>query len=322
MAQSNRSGSVVLADVGGTNVRFAVLSDGQLSPIHHMAVADHSQFGDALAAFMARRADRDTIRHAIFGVAGVVESGLCALTNNPWIIDTKGLCARFNFIDVHLVNDFEAIAWSLPHLSSSDLRMMGGGAPKADAPKVVLGPGTGLGVAAYVPADQRGFVIRSEGGHVTMPSTSLREGAIIGKLRQRFGHVSAERVLSGPGLENLYRATASLDSLTVAERSAAEITQAAITGSCAVSRAALDMFCALLGVVAGNFALTFGAQGGVFVAGGIAAHIREYLPRSQFRSHFEAKGRMSGYVKAIPSYLILHDDPAFIGLQSLAAQRA
>lgn len=150
----------------------------------------------------------------------------------------------------------------------------------------------------------------------------MREDAIIEKLRQQFGHVSAERVLSGHGLENLYRAIASIDTLMLPERTSAEITQAAVAGSCATSRAALDIFCAMLGEVVGNFALSFGAQGGVFIAGGIAPHIRDYLHRSQLRSRFEAKGRMRRYVEAIPVYLILRDDPAFIGLRSLAARRA
>jgi glucokinase len=149
----------------------------------------------------------------------------------------------------------------------------------------------------------------------------LREDAIIETLRQRFGHVSAERVLSGHGLENLYHAIASVEALALPERNATEITQAAVAGSCATSRAALDMFCALLGEVAGNFALSFCAQGGVFIGGGIVPHMRDYLPRSQFRSRFEAKGRMSHYVEPIPVYLILHDDPAFLGLRSLVARR-
>jgi glucokinase len=134
--------------------------------------------------------------------------------------------------------------------------------------------------------------------------------------------VSAERVLSGHGLENLYRAIASLDSLSAPERSAAEITRAGLAGHCAASRAAIDTFCAMLGEVAGNLALGIGAQGGVYVAGGIALHLRDYLPRSQFRARFEAKGRISPYVAGIPVYLILHADPAFVGLRSFAAQRA
>jgi len=312
----------VLADVGGTNVRFAVLRDGALGPVVHMAVADHRQFGDGLAAFMADRADRRSIRRALLGVAGVVEEEHCALTNNAWVVDADQLRARFGFTDIHIVNDFEAVAWSLPRFSSGDLHMIGGGERKPSAPMVVLGPGTGLGVAAYVPGQQGAFVVHSEGGHTTLPGGSLYEDAIIEKLRRQFGHVSAERVLSGDGLKNLYYAIASLKSLTVPERSAAEITQAAVAGGCATSCGALETFCALLGAVGGNFALAFGAQGGVFIAGGIATHVRDYLPQSQFRSRFNAKGRMSLYLEGIPVYLILHEDPAFIGLHSLAAQRA
>jgi len=322
VGEHDKSGGVLLADVGGTNVRFAVLRNGMVGPIEHMAVADYRQFGDGVAAFLEGRMDRNAIRHALFGVAGVVQGERCALTNNPWIVDAAELRAQFGFSDIHIINDFEAVAWSLPRLAASDLHSIGGGERKADSPMVVLGPGTGLGVAAYIHSGQSGLVIGSEGGHVTMPSGSLREDAIIEKLRQRFGHVSAERVLSGPGLENLYRAIASLEALTVPERSAAEITQAAVVGGCAMSRAAVDSLCAMLGAVAGNFALSFGAQGGVFIAGGIAPRLRDYLPRSQFRSRFEAKGRMTTYLKTIPAYLILHDDPAFLGLQSVAVQRA
>lgn len=321
MVGADKSASIVLADVGGTNVRFAVLTGAALSPIEHLAVADYKNFVDALATFMSHQRDRGTICYALFAVAGVVEGERCALTNNPWIIDAHELRARFGFADVNIVNDFEAIAWSLPYFTSKDLHKLGGLEAKTNAPMLALGPGTGFGVAAYVPHEQGSFVLRTEGGHSTMPSGSAREDAIIEKLRQRFGHVSAERVLSGHGLENLYRAIASLDSQSAPERSAAEITQAGLAGHCAASRAAIDAFCAMLGEVAGNLALGIGAQGGVFVAGGIALHLRDYLPRSQFRARFEAKGRMSPYVSAIPVYLILHDDPAFVGLRSFAAQR-
>ena len=321
-SKHDRVGHVVLADVGGTNVRFALLTGGGLGPIEYMAVRDHQRFGDALAAFLARQTQRAAIRKAIFAVAGVVTGERCALTNNAWVIDAAELRARFGLTGISIVNDFEAIAWSLPHLTGNDLRIVGGGDPVADAPMVALGPGTGLGVAAYLPRENGAFVLHSEAGHATVPGGSPREDAIIETMRQRFGHVSAERVLSGQGLENLYRAIAAIDSLTAPERSAVEITQAAIAGRCAVSRAALDTFCAMLGDVAGNIALGFCAQGGVFIAGGIASHIRDHLPRSQFRSRFEAKGRLSGYLKTIPVYLILHADPAFIGLRSLAARLA
>lgn len=312
----------VLGDVGGTNVRFAVLAADVLGPIEHIAVRDHAQFADALAAFLERQPDRAAIRRAIFGVAGAVEGNRCALTNNRWVVDAAELRPRFGLTRVHIINDFEALAWSLPHLAHEDFTKIGGGAPLTGAPMAVIGPGTGLGVAAYVPKEEKAFVLHSEGGHVTIPSGSLREDAIVEKLRQQFGHVSAERALSGQGLENLYRAIAAIDALTVPDRSAAGITQAALEGKCAGSRAALDTFCAMLGDAAGNFALSFGAQGGVFLAGGIVPHIGDYLARSQFRARFDAKGRMRRYVEAIPVYLILHDDPAFFGLRSLAPQSA
>lgn len=310
----------ILGDVGGTNVRLAVLTGEELGPIEHMAVRDYANFADALAAFLMRQTDRAAIRNAVFGAAGVVEADRCALTNNPWVVDVAELRARFGLTRVRIVNDFEALAWSLPHLTSDDVVKMGGGMRMAEAPMVVLGPGTGLGVAVHVPRENGALVLHSEGGHATIPSGSQREDAIVEKLRRQFGHVSTERVLSGPGLENLYSAIASIDARTVPDRSAAAITQAALEGYCATSGFALDTFCAMLGDVAGNLALTFGAQGGIYIAGGIVPHIGGYLARSQFRIRFDAKGRMRRYVETIPVYLILRDDPAFIGLRSLALQ--
>ena len=316
----DKSNSAVLGDIGGTNARFAVLRNGVLSDIKHMKVSEYQQFSDALDTFLKIRSADDPIHHALFGVAGVVEHERCALTNNPWIVDADELRVRFGFSTIHIVNDFEALAWSLPHLTSKDLSLIGGQKAKSVAPMVVIGPGTGLGVAAFVHSDRGDLVLQSEGGHATLPSGSPREDAIIANLRAQFGHVSAERVLSGPGLENLYRVVASLDSQTVPECTAPEITKAALANYCVVSRTALDTFCGLLGGVAGNLALSFGAQGGVYIAGGITPHLRDYLPQSPFRSRFESKGRLTSYLKSIPTYLVLHDDPAFIGLQSLAGQ--
>ncbi len=307
---------ILLGDVGGTNVRFAVLTEGALGAVTHMAVADYTSFSDALATVLTRQPE--PIGSAVFGVAGVVEGERCVLTNSPWVVDAAELNTRFGLSDVRMVNDFEAVAWSLPKLARQDLRQLGGGEPKAEAPMVVLGPGTGLGVAVYVPRGP--IVLHSEGGHTSLPAGSPREDAVIAVLRQQFGHVSAERVLSGHGLDNVYRAVAALDAVTAPERCAADITQAALIGNCPTSRAALELFCALLGEVAGNFALSFCAEGGVFIAGGIVPHMADYLSRSQFRARFEAKGRMSAYVAPIPAYLILHKDPAFLGLQALAAE--
>ena len=209
MTKRDEAEGILLADVGGTNVRFAVLRDGKLGSVAYMAVTEHQQFADGVAAFMAAQADAHTIRHALFDAAGLVENGRCALTNNAWVVDAAELAARFGFAGIHIVNDFEAVAWSLPLMTADDLRMIGGRTPKPGAPMVVLGPGTGLGVAAYIPGNG-GSVVRGEGGHVTMPSSDAREDAIIARLRQKLGHVSAERVVSGSGLENIYWAIAAL----------------------------------------------------------------------------------------------------------------
>ena len=175
---------------------------------------------------------------------------------------------------------------------------------------------TGLGVAAYLPQGG-GRVLNSEGGHATLAGSSPREDAVIAHLRQRFGHASAERALSGPGLENLYHAIAALDGVAVPARDAAAISKAARSGECPVCRAALDMFCAMLGDVAGNLALTFGARGGVYIAGGIVPRLGGYFEQSPFRRRFEAKGRFSAYVAAVPTCVILAETPALRGLATL-----
>ncbi|MDR3469292.1 MAG: glucokinase [Xanthobacteraceae bacterium] len=312
---------VILADVGGTNARFAVLTARGLGPVTTLAVHDYPSFADAVAALAKRHPECRAIRRAFLALAGVIDGDHCALTNSAWIVERSELCSRFGWTDVRMINDFEAVAWSLPHLSRDHLHQIGGHEPATGAPMVALGPGTGLGVAGCVPDETGDFVLRSEGGHVTVPSGSVREDAVIALLRQRLGHVSAERVVSGQGLEHLYRAIRTIDAQPAPDRTAPEITRAAVSGECTTSRAALDLFCALLGEMAGNFALSFDARGGIFIAGGIARHIVDHLSRSDFRSRFDAKGRMSRYVAPIPVYLILHDNPAFVGMQALAERQ-
>jgi glucokinase len=311
---------ILLADVGGTNVRFAVLRGTDLGPVTYLEVADHASFADAMAAYLGGA--NGTVSGAVLAVAGVVTNERCALTNNDWIVDAAELRARFGLTTVHLVNDFEAIAWSLPQLAASDLKQIGGTRPMVGAPMAVLGPGTGLGVAACVPHPGGDFIIHSEGGHATAPAGNAREAAVLDALRAEFAHVSVERLLSGPGLENLYRALVAIDHAQPAERCAADIVKAARDATCPASRAALDMFCAMLGDIAGNLALTFGAKGGVYLAGGVIAHLGGEIDHSAFRARFEAKGRMRGYVAPIPVYLIVHSDPAFVGLRALALSSA
>jgi glucokinase len=307
---------MLLADIGATNARFALLHAGQgVGPVRTLAVADHPQLTDAVAAFLDGH--KLSIGGAMLAVAGPVDDDRCVLTNCAWTVDAAELRRALGVAAVRVVNDFEAAAWSLPALQPAHLVALGGGRSADGAPMVVLGPGSGLGVACHVPRDGRPLVIATEGGHATLAAASAREDAVIEWLRGRFGHVSAERALSGPGLENLYRALAALDGAEVPERDAVEITRTGLAGTCPVSRAALDMFCAMLGTFAGNAALSFGARGGVYIAGGIAPRIVGHLAGSQFRARFEAKGRFRGYVENIPARVIVHPDYAFIGLTSL-----
>lgn len=318
-ASTGRTGrKVLLADIGGTNARFALLAGGSVGMVAHMAVSDYGSFHEALGVYLGNLPEAGTISAAILAAAGVIRNGRCALTNSSWVIDAADLRASYGFSIVRLLNDFEAVAWSLPHLSADKLLALGGAQRVAGAPLAALGPGTGLGMAACIPHTTGHLVLSSEGGHSTMAGSSEREDAAIAHLRRRFGQVSAEHVLSGGGLENLHQALAVLDDIVLPERRAAEITRAGIEGTCMTSRAALDMFCAMLGTVAGNLALTFGAKGGIFIAGGILRHMPEYLAGSQFRARFEDKGRLRDYLESIPAWLILDGDVAFVGLQALA----
>jgi glucokinase len=175
-------------------------------------------------------------------------------------------------------------------------------------------------VSCYVPGEGGGRVVASEGGHATLPSTSAREDLVIERLRERWGYVSGEHVVSGMGLENLYQAIAAIADIDVPQRRAADITKAALDGTCPTSRTALDLFCAFLGSIAGDVALTFGARGGVYIAGGIAPRIIDFLERSEFRARFDAKGRSRAYVEGIPTYVIVHPEATFVGLRALSQQ--
>jgi glucokinase len=308
---------VLLSDVGATNIRFALFSNGSLGPIEWMKSADYSQFPDAITAFLERR-NHPPITSALLAVAGPVEDGVVRFTNRGWVIDAAAIREKFHLRSVRIINDFAATGWALPDLRPEDLHPIGEGRPIPGAVMAVLGPGSGLGVACYVPLDHGGLVMASEGGHASLATSSEREDRVLQHLRERFGHVSRERVLSGPGLENLYSAIAAIADLEVPVRDAPAITLAGLEGTCPTSRAALDMFCAFLGAIAGDIALSYGARGGIFIAGGIAPRILPFLEQSEFRQRFAAKGRMRGYVEPIPASVITHPDVTFVGLQSLA----
>jgi glucokinase len=304
---------VLLGDIGGTNARFALYAGGALGPVEHYPVAAYPNVAAAIAAFLARQEHAETITSAVLGVAGPVEEGRTELVNSGWVIDAADLRTGLGFARVVLINDFEAIAWALLKLTPEHLRSIGGGRAEPGRVMMALGPGTGLGLAAIIPGRPH-RVLATEGGHTNLAASTEREDAVIAQMRRKIGRVSVERALSGPGLQNLYGAIAEVDHIDVPARSAAEISQSAMDGTCAVSKAALDMFCAVLGSVAGDAALLFRARGGVYLAGGILPRIIDYVSQSEFRARFVAKGRMRGYLETIPTSIIMHADPAFVGL--------
>jgi glucokinase len=313
---------VLLGDIGGTNARFALFAGGALGPVEHYPVAAYPNIAAAISAFLARQEQAETITSAVLGVAGPVEEGRTELVNSGWVIDAATLRTGLGFDRIALVNDFEAIAWALLKFTPDHLKSIGRGLAEPGRVMVALGPGTGLGLAAMLPGGPN-RVIATEGGHANLAASSEREDAVIAQMRRKIGRVSVERALSGPGLQNLYGAIAELDQVDVPARSAAEISQSAMDGTCQVSKAALDMFCAMLGTVAGDAALLFRARGGVYLAGGILPRIIDYVAQSEFRARFEAKGRMRGYLETIPTSIIVHTDPAFLGLvAAIESERA
>lgn len=309
---------LLLADIGGSNARFSVLAGDQPGPVRSFDVRTFPSIAASIRRFLADETGRAEIDEAIIAVAGPVTDGRCALTNSPWIVDAAGLRDEFGLKSVRLLNDHEALAWALPHLVSSETVVVGPDRSAADAPMALIGPGTGLGMACLVPGQGGVRVVASEGGHATLAATTEREDALVAALRQQFGHVSAERVLSGDGLVNLYRTMAAIDGMVVPQLTAAEVSRAALDGTCAISRRALDTFCAWLGAVAGDVALLFGARGGVFIGGGIVPRFADHLGATDFRARFEAKGRLTRYLAAIPVRVIVRPNPAFVGLAAFA----
>ena len=254
---------------------------------------------------------------AAFGTASPVTGDEIAMTNHQWRFSIENLRREFGFRQLHVINDFAANALAVPQLEADDRIQVGRGLPVAQAPIGVIGPGTGLGISALVPW-RGGFApIQSEGGHATMAPADERESSVLDLLRRRYDHVSAERLLSGPGLVNLYNALCELSGTPAAQLAPAQITDARVGKQDERAAEATAMFFAMLGTVAGNLALTLGARGGIYIAGGIVPKLGGALMQSRFRDRFEAKGRLRDYVVAIPTYVIMRPLPALLGLTQL-----
>jgi glucokinase len=310
--------AVILADIGGTNARFAIWEGPKRAVVETYPVAEYATPVDAAKAFLAGPARGYRPSVAAFCAAGPVYDGVVHLTNAGWIVDAMAIRDGLGLRAARVVNDFEALAWSVTELGADDIRKVGGGSAEAGAPIAVIGPGTGFGMAVFNHGPHEDTVIVTEGGHATLPAENRREDAIIQVLRERFGHISIERALSGGGLVDLYDAINQLDGRHAPARTAAEIGVAAVAHSDETSRIALETFFGFLGSVAGNTALTVGARGGVYIGGGIVPRDVEFMAASLFRERFEAKGRMRRYVEPIPTIVITHHYPAFLGLARLA----
>jgi len=310
----------LVGDIGATNARFGLVSaDARILNWRTYACDHYPTIDEAIAEYLSDRAGFAMPRQAAIAIASAITGDRIAMTNHPWSFSVSALRARFGFERLEVINDFTAQALALPHLGPDDRTPVGGGTAVPAMPLAVLGPGSGLGVSGLIPCGSRWTALTGEGGHSTMPAADDRENAVVHHLRQRMDHVSAERVLSGPGLVNLYNALAEIDGIPSKGFTAAQITDLGMRREDPVCIEATAMFCAMLGTVAGNLALTLGARGGVFIAGGIVPRLGRYFVDSPFRAAFEKKGRFETYLAAIPTFVVTHPLAAFLGCAALLA---
>lgn len=315
-------GPALLADIGGTHTRFA-LSDsvGRFHAVEVVRTADFDSVEQAVADYLRLAAGKGRPKRAILAVAGPVTGNRVRLTNADWDIDGAAVAKAFGFDSARLVNDFSAVARALPLLAEGERTALGAWSPEPRGAMVAIGPGTGLGVAGLVPVGETGWLpVPGEGGHVTLPVMTDAEGAVTAVLRRRVDHVSAERVLSGIGLPALDAAIAVVEGEAPRPDRESEAILAAARGGEARALRAIGMFVDLLATVAGDFALSFGATGGIYLAGGMPLYIGDLFDHARFRARFETKGRSSPYLRRIPTAIVTHAQPGLLGLSALAAE--
>ncbi|HYH20686.1 MAG TPA: glucokinase [Azospirillum sp.] len=314
-ASGTADSPILVADIGGTNARFGLVDATGVRDSRVYRCADFPSLQAAADAYLATAAAAGPRpREGAFCIAGPITGDTITMTNLPWDVTISTVRQALGLERLEVINDFTAVALSVPRLGESDRQQIGEGDPRPGAVVGVIGPGSGLGASGLVPGPSGWTALAGEGGHTTMAPVSDRESAVLGQLRKKYDHVSAERVVSGPGLVNLYETLMVLDGREPPPMTPAEITAAALDGSNAHCVEAVEMFCAMLGTVAGNLALTLGARGGVYIAGGIVPKLGPFFAHSRFRKRFTEKGRMRDYLAPIPTYVITHPLPAFLGL--------
>lgn len=305
----------LLADIGSLYARFTLeVERGVFSHTAALRCADHNSLQDVVQAYL------DAVRplkvvHAALAVANPVDGDLVRMTNYPWQFSIEATRQALGLETLVVVNDFTALAMALPRLSADEVRQVGGGQPVKNSVIGLLGSGTGLGVSGLIPAGDSFISLGSEGGHTSFSPRDAREVAVLEYAWQQFDHVSFERLLSGPGLELIHQA------LNPEARSAAlaapEITRRALEAGDTACQSTLDVFCNMLGTAASNLAVTLGALGGIYIGGSIVPRLGQAFDRSGFRARFEDRGRFSGYVQNIPTYVITAQNPTLLGVSAI-----
>jgi glucokinase len=305
----------LLADIGGTHARFALQGavDAPVSEVKTLENKNYASFVALIEAYLTSLPVRP--KYAALAIAGVITDDTVLIANIGWPFSRDALLTAFDFTQLVILNDFSALAHALPLLKPNEYEQIGQGMPKSGHPLALIGPGTGLGVSGLIPTpDGRWIPLQSEGGHTTLAAMDTKEAELIRIIRQTHPYVSAEQLLSGKGLPNLYHAMATLYGQTTAILSARAIIEQAVNKQCAVCVEVVDTFAAMLGTVAGDLALTLGAQGGLYLGGGIIPLLGSSFNKMRFRARFEDKGQLSPFMAKIPTYIITVANPALRGV--------
>lgn len=308
--------AVLVGDIGGTNARLAIATPGAdsaaLSAVQRLHGADYPDLPDVIEAYL-RNCGLPRPSCACLSIAGPIRDGVATFTNSSWKADSRALEQRFQFCKVQLLNDFSALAYSVPFLDPQQREQVRAGHAAAGGPISVIGPGTGFGVALLVPGERGWTVVPTEGGHRSFPPTTRRELQLCEELGAFERHLSIENLLSGSGIATIYKTLAAIGGHPPEALGPDEITRRALAGSDGLCKGTVAMFCEMLGAAAGDIALTHGATGGVYLGGGILPKIRPLFLASHFAERFCAKGVMSAYLERIPIFMIDSDYAALTG---------
>ncbi|MCP9338756.1 glucokinase [Stutzerimonas xanthomarina] len=305
--------TALVGDIGGTNARFALWRNQQIESVRVLPTVDYPRPEDAIRAYLQGVGQSvEALQAVCLACAGPVSGDEFAFTNNHWRLSRKAFCEELGLSDLLLVNDFTAMALGMTRLREGELIEVCPGRSEPGAARLVIGPGTGLGVATLLPVPGGWKALPGEGGHVCLPIGTAREAALWARLHDKFGHVNAEAILSGGGLLELYRTSCALDGEQPKLTTPAEVTAAALSGD-AYAASVLEQFCVWLGRIAGDNVLTTGSRGGVYIAGGIVPRFVEFFMRSGFSQSLRDKGCMSRYFDEIPVWVVTAEYPGLEG---------